>query len=279
MQSLGFVFKHCLMIHYKTKEEIEIMRHSCLMVGKTHAMIAALLRPGISTMDINDKVETFIRDNGGIPSFKNYGGTYPFATCISLNDAVVHGFPSAYELRDGDIISLDIGVYKNGFHGDSAYTYALGEITAEVKQLLKVTKESLYKGIEKARAGNRVGDIAWAIQEHTEKKHGYGVVRDLVGHGLGRSMHEEPQVPNYGKRGTLAKLKPGMVLAIEPMINMGVKEVYQDDDGWTIRTKDNKLSAHFEHDVCITNGPADILSSFEEIEAAEKANSNLSWSY
>lgn len=267
------------MIIYKTKEEIEIMRHSCLMVGKTHAELAKILKPGISTLKLNDLAEEFIRDNGGIPSFKNYGGTYPFATCISLNDAVVHGFPTTYELKDGDIVSLDIGVYKNGFHGDSAYTYAIGEVSAEVKQLLRVTKESLYKGIEKARAGNRVGDIAYAIQEHTEKKHGYGVVRDLVGHGLGRSMHEEPQVPNYGKRGTLAKLKEGMVLAIEPMINMGVKEVFQAEDGWTILTKDSKPSAHFEHDVAITSGAPDILSSFEEIEKAEKANKNLSWSF
>jgi methionyl aminopeptidase len=267
------------MITYKTKEEIEIMRHSCLMVGKTHAVLAKILKPGISTMKLNDLAEEFIRDNGGIPSFKNYGGSYPFATCISLNDAVVHGFPSKDELKPGDIVSLDIGVFKNGFHGDSAYTYAIGEISNEIKMLLKVTKESLYKGIEKARQGNRVGDIAFAIQEHTEKKHGYGVVRDLVGHGLGRSLHEEPQVPNYGKRGTLAKLKAGMVIAIEPMINLGVKEVYQDEDEWTIRTKDNKPSAHFEHDVHITQGDPDILSSFEEIEAAEKANSNLTWSY
>jgi methionyl aminopeptidase len=267
------------MINYKSAEEIEIMRHSCLMVGKTHAELAKILKPGITTMKLNDLAEEFIRDNGGIPSFKNYGGTYPFATCISLNDAVVHGFPSNVELKEGDIVSLDIGVYKNSFHGDSAYTYAIGEISDDLKNLLRITKESLYKGIEKARAGNRVGDIAFAIQEHTERKHGYGVVRDLVGHGLGRNLHEEPQVPNYGKRGTLAKLKVGMVLAIEPMINMGVKEVYQDKDGWTIRTKDNMASAHFEHDISITLGQADILSSFEEIEAAEKANINLTWSY
>lgn len=267
------------MIIYKTAEEIEVMRHSCLMVGKTHAELVKILKPGIATIKLNDLAEEFIRDNGGTPSFKNYGGTYPFATCISINDAVVHGFPSDYELKDGDIVSLDIGVFKNGFHGDSAYTYAIGEVAEDVKMLLKVTKESLYKGIEKARRGNRVGDISWAIQDHTEKKHGYGVVRDLVGHGLGRNMHEEPQVPNYGKRGTLAKLKPGMVLAIEPMINMGVKEVYQDDDEWTIRTKDNQPSAHFEHDVCITSGAPDILSSFEEIEIAEKANANLTWSH
>lgn len=266
------------MIQYKTKEEIEIMRHSCLLVGKAHAEIAKILKAGMSSRQVNDLVNTFIHDNGGIPSFLNYGG-YPFATCISINDAVVHGFPSAYELKEGDIVSLDIGIYKNGFHGDSAYTYAIGEVSEEAKRLLKVTKESLYKGIEKARQGNRVGDIAFAIQEHTEKKNGYGVVRDLVGHGLGRSMHEEPQVPNYGKRGTLAKLKAGMVLAIEPMINMGVKEVFQDEDGWTIRTNDEKISAHFEHDVHVTKGDPDILSSFEEIEAAEKANPNLSWSY
>ena len=266
------------MIIYKSKEEIEIMRHSCLMVGKTHAELAKILRPGITSMKVNDLAEEFIRDNGGIPSFKNYG-TFPYATCISLNDAVVHGFPSNVAFKEGDIVSLDIGVYKNGFHGDSAYTYAIGEISEELKMLLKVTKESLYKGIEKARAGNRVGDIAFAIQEHTEKKHGYGVVRDLVGHGLGRSLHEEPQVPNYGKRGTLAKLKRGMVLAIEPMINLGVKEVFQDSDEWTIRTNDGKASAHFEHDIAITDGAADILSSFEETEAAEKANINLTWSY
>lgn len=266
------------MIQYKTKEEIEIMRQSCLLVGKAHAEIAKILKPGMTSQQINELVHTFIKDNGGIPSFLNYGG-YPYATCISVNDAVVHGFPSASELKDGDIVSLDIGIYKNGFHGDSAYTYAIGEVSDDAKRLLRVTKESLYKGIEKARQGNRVGDIGFAIQEHTEKLNGYGVVRDLVGHGLGRSMHEEPQVPNYGKRGTLAKLKAGMVIAIEPMINMGVKEVFQEDDGWTIRTSDGKLSAHFEHDVHITKGDPDILSSFAEIEAAEKNNPNLSWSY
>ena len=254
------------------------MRHSCLMVGKTHAAVVKELRPGMRTKKVNEIAETFIRDNGGVPSFLNYNG-YPYATCISMNNSVVHGFPSAHELKDGDIISLDIGVYKNGFHGDSAYTYAMGEIPADVQQLLRVTKESLYCGIEKARAGNRIGDISFAIQEHTEKKHGYGVVRDLVGHGLGRKMHEEPQVPNYGKRGTREKLKEGMVLAIEPMINMGTKDVVHLSDGWTVLTKDGKPSAHFEHDVHITKSGPDILSSFEEIEAAEKANANLFWSY
>jgi methionyl aminopeptidase len=237
-----------------------------------------VMKEGMTTMQVNNIVEQFILDNGGTPTFKNYNG-FPYATCISMNEAVVHGFPGEHILKSGDIISLDIGVYKNGFHGDSAYTYAVGEITEEVKQLLRVTKESLYLGIKKARHGNRVGDIANAIQEHTEKKHGYGVVRELVGHGVGRELHEEPQVPNYGKKGTGAKLKEGMVLAIEPMINLGVKEVVHLEDGWTILTKDRKVSAHFEHDVCITKGEPDILSSFEEIEAAEKGNSNLTWSY
>lgn len=263
------------MIHYKSKEEIEIMRHSCLLVGKTHAVIAAELKPGMTSMQVNTLAEEFIRDNGGIPSFKNYNG-FKYATCISVNNAVVHGFPSDIPLKEGDIISLDIGIFKNGFHGDSAYTYAIGEISDEVKQLLRVTKESLYLGIEKARVGNRIGDIAFAVQEHTEKKHGYGVVRDLVGHGLGRKLHEDPQVPNYGKRGTKEKLKEGMVLAIEPMINMGVKEVLHLKDGWTVLTKDGKPSAHFEHDVHITKAGPDILTSFEEIESAEKANVNLS---
>ena len=266
------------MIQYKTKEEIEVMRHSCLLVGKAHAEAAKIMKAGITSMKINDIVEEFILDNGGIPSFKNYNG-FPYATCISMNEAVVHGFPKNEPIREGDIVSLDIGVYKNGFHGDSAYTYAIGEVPAEVRQLLKVTKESLYLGIQKARQGNRVGDIANAIQEHTEKRHGYGVVRELVGHGLGRNLHEDPQVPNYGKKGTGAKLKEGMVLAIEPMINLGVKDVVHLDDGWTVLTRDKKYSAHFEHDVCITKADPDILSSFVEIEAAEKANKNLVWCY
>ncbi len=266
------------MVNYKTKEEIEIMRHSCLLVSQAHAALAKELKPGMTTFKINEMVETFIMDNGGAPSFKNYGG-FKYATCISMNNAVVHGFPSNHELNDGDIISLDIGIFKNGFHGDSAYTYAIGEISAEVKKLLKVTKESLYAGIAKARQGNRIGDIANAIQEYTEKQNGYGVVRELVGHGLGRKLHEDPQVPNYGKKGSGAKLKAGMVLAIEPMINMGVKEVLHLDDGWTVLTKDGKPSAHFEHDVHITKGEPDILTSFVEIEAAERANNNLSWSH
>ncbi len=277
---MGFVFTGYSMskIQYKSKEEIEIMRHSCLLVGKAHAEVAKVLKPGMTTMEVNILIETFIKDNGGIPSFLNYEG-FMYATCISMNSEVVHGFPKNEPLKDGDIMSLDIGIFKNGFHGDSAYTYAIGEIGDEVKRLLKVTKESLYCGVEKARQGNRVGDIAYAIQEHTEKKNGYGVVKDLVGHGLGRNLHEAPQVPNYGKRGSKEKLKEGMVLAIEPMINMGVRDVVHLDDGWTVLTKDGKPSAHFEHDVHITKTGPDILSSFVEIEAAEKANINLSWSY
>jgi len=266
------------MIHYKSKAEIETMRESCLLVGKTHAVVVQMLKAGVTTLQINKIAEEFIRDHKGVPTFLNFNG-FPYATCISVNDAVVHGFPDNKTLFDGDVVSVDIGILKNGFHGDSAYTYAIGEVGDEIKQLLKVTKESLYKGIEKARHGNRVGDIANAIQEHTEKKHGYGVVRELVGHGLGKDLHEEPQVPNYGKKGTGPKLKEGMVIAIEPMINLGGKEIFNDDDGWTIRTKDKKVSAHFEHDVCITRGDADILSSFEEIEHAERGNQNLSWSY
>lgn len=264
------------MIHIKTTEEIELMRHSCLLVGEAHAVAAKEMKPGITTMLLNNMVETFILDHGGTPSFKNYNG-FPFATCISMNDAVVHGFPGNSVLKEGDIISLDIGVYKNGFHGDSAYTYALVGVNEEGKRLLRVTKESLYLGIQKARVGNRTGDIANAIQEYTEKQHGYGVVRELVGHGLGKSLHEDPQVPNFGKRGHGQKLKPGMVLAIEPMINMGTKEVDFLNDGWTVLTHDRKLSAHYEHDVAITIGNADILSSFAAIEKAERSNANLTW--
>jgi methionyl aminopeptidase len=262
------------MIYYKTSAEVELIRESSLLVSKTLAHVASVLKPGMTTLQIDELAETFIRDHGAVPSFKNYKG-FPFTCCISVNDAVVHGFPNDRPLREGDIVSVDVGAHKNGFHGDSAYTFALGTITEEVSQLLEVTKASLYLGIEKAVAGNRVGDISFAIQEYAEKKFKYGVVRELVGHGLGRHLHEEPQVPNYGKRGSGAKLKDGLVIAIEPMINMGVKEVWYDDDGWTVKTKDGLPAAHFEHTICIRRGKADILSSFDEIEAAEKANSNL----
>ena len=262
------------MIHYKTNAEIELMRESCLLVSKALTLVAAVIKPGVTTMELNAIAEQFIMDNKARPSFKGYNG-FPYATCISVNDAVVHGFPSTKELQESDIVSVDIGVFKNGFHGDHAYTFAIGEISDDCKKLLRVTKESLYKGIENAIHGNRVGDIAYAIQHYAERQHGFGVVRDLVGHGLGHQLHEEPQVPNFGKRGTGAKLKEGIVIAIEPMINMGTKDVFHDKDGWTIRTADGKPAAHYEHDVAIRAGKADILSSFIEIEAAEKANTHL----
>lgn len=262
------------MIHYKNNEEVELMRESALLVSKTLSEVAKILKPGITTISIDQFIAGFLQDNKAVPSFLNYHG-YPYNSCISVNDVVVHGFPGAYELKEGDIVSVDVGVYKNGFHGDHAYTFMIGKPADEVIQLVRVTKESLYKGIEKAIAGNRVGDISFAIQEHTEKKHGYGVVRELVGHGLGRSMHEDPQVPNYGKRGAGPVLKEGLVVAIEPMINLGKKDVFTDADGWTVRTKDGKPSVHFEHDVCIRKEKADILSNYTPIEVAEKANINL----
>jgi methionyl aminopeptidase len=262
------------MIIYKTNQEVECMRESALLVSKTLTEVAKTVKPGINTLVIDKLIGDFIRDHKAIPSFLNYHG-YPFNSCISVNDVVVHGFPNKNELKEGDIITVDVGVILNGWHGDHAYTFALGDPGAEVSQLIKITKESLYKGIEKAVAGNRIGDISFAIQEHTEKKHGYGVVRELVGHGLGRSLHEDPQVPNYGKRGTGPKLKEGLVLAIEPMINLVKKEVYTEDDGWTVRTADHKPSVHFEHDVCVRKTKADILSDYSIIEAAEKKNPNL----
>jgi methionyl aminopeptidase len=262
------------MIHYKNEQEIELMRQSALLVSNTLTEIAKVLKPGITTLSIDIMIGEMIKSYDAKPSFLHYHG-YPFNSCISVNDVVVHGFPSKQELKDGDIVSVDIGVYKNGFHGDHAYTFMIGEQKPEVVQLVKITKESLYKGIEKAVAGNRLGDVSFAIQEHTEKKHGYGVVRELVGHGLGRSMHEDPQVPNYGRRGTGPVLKEGLVIAIEPMINMGKKDVYTEKDGWTVRTNDGKPSVHFEHDVCIRKGKADVLSDYTSIEAAEKANVHL----
>lgn len=266
------------MVHYKTNEEIEIMRHSARLVGQALAEVARIIKPGVTTHDLDQVAEKFIVDNGAVPSFKNYKG-YPFATCISVNDAVVHGFPNKTPLKAGDIVSVDVGVFKNGYHGDSAYTFAIGETPEELLQLMRVTKESLYKGIEKATSGNRVGDISFAVQDHCERLHKYGVVRELVGHGLGKKLHEDPQVPNYGKRGSGAKMQDGMVIAIEPMVNLGVKDVWYDDDGWTVRTKDGKVAAHYEHNICVRKGKADILSSFEEVEAAEKANPDLNAGY
>ena len=252
------------MIYIKTDEEIELQRLSSLLVGSTLAEVAKNIKPGVKTIELDRIAEAFIRDHGAVPGFKGYGG-FPATLCTSVNDAVVHGIPGDLELKDGDIISIDCGTIMNGFYGDSAYTFPVGEVDEEVLLLLERTKQSLYLGIEQAVAGKRVHDIGYAIQNYVEN-FGYGVVRDLVGHGVGKNLHEDPEVPNYGRRGTGAKLKPGMCIAIEPMINLGGKEVFQENDGWTIRTVDGKPSAHFEHDLAIRNGKADILSSFEEIE-------------
>jgi len=252
------------MIYYKTEEEIELVRKSSLLVAKTHAEIAGLIKPGITTLALDKIAEEFIRDNGGVPAFKGYGG-FPNTLCMSPNDQVVHGIPDDRSLDNGEILSVDCGVVMNGYYGDSAFTYEVGEVDAETKQLLKVTKESLYKGIEKAVAGNRIGDIGYAVQSHAES-FGYGVVRELVGHGVGRNLHESPEVPNHGRRGMGVMLKEGLVIAIEPMINMGTKRILQHNDGWTITTIDNKPSAHFEHTIVVRKGKAEILSSFKEIE-------------
>ena len=252
------------MVTLKTDEEIELLRQSNLLVSKTHAAVATLMRPGVTTREIDRVAEEYIRDHGGTPGFKGYNG-FPNALCISVNDQVVHGIPSGYELKEGDIVSVDCGVYKNGYHGDSAYTFSVGEVSEEIKKLLRITREALFLGIEKAIAGNRLGDIGHAVQMHAEKN-GFSVVREMVGHGLGRNLHESPEVPNYGRKGSGMKLKNGLVLAIEPMINLGKRFIVQNSDGWTIRTSDGKPSAHFEHSVAIRHGEADILSDFTIIE-------------
>ncbi len=256
------------MIYIKTREEIELMRESALTVSRTLGIVAKEVRPGVTPKFLDKIAEEYIRDNGGVPAFKGYRG-FPATLCISVNEAVVHGIPHDKPLNEGDIISVDCGVKKNGFYGDHAYSFAVGVVKPEIRKLLDVTKECLYKGIEQCVAGNRIGDISYAIQQHAEK-HGYGVVRELVGHGLGKSLHEDPEVPNYGKRGDGPKLKDGMVFAIEPMINLGKKNVKQLNDGWTIVTADGLPSAHFEHDVAIIDGKPEILSTFAFVEEALK---------
>ena len=254
------------MIKIKSLEEIELMRESALIVSKTLGEIAKAIRPGITTLELDKLAEEFIRDHGAVPGFL---GLYDFPNtlCMSPNEQVVHGIPNKTPLKEGDIISVDCGALKNGFYGDHAYTFAVGEIDDEIKELLKVTRESLYVGIRQFRAGNRVGDVGHAIQNYTEK-HGYGVVRELVGHGLGREMHEDPEMPNYGRRGRGKKFAEGMVVAIEPMINLGTHRIKQYSDGWTIKTADKKASAHFEHDVAIINGKPQLLSTFAYINEA-----------
>ncbi len=258
------------MIYYKTDEEIELMRISNLMVSKTHAAIAHMMKPGTKTINIDKVAEEFIRDNGGIPGFLNYNG-FPNTLCISVNNQVVHGIPSKYELHEGDIVSVDCGVIMNGYNGDSCYTFAIGEISEEKKRLLKVTREALYKGIEQARVGNRIGDIGFAVQKHAEDN-GYSVVRELVGHGIGKKLHEAPEVPNYGRQGKGIKIKKNLTIAIEPMINMGRKEVRQSSDGWTIYTVDKLPSAHFEHTIAIKKDKTEILSNFEIIDKEVNKN-------
>ncbi|MDI9606169.1 MAG: type I methionyl aminopeptidase [Bacteroidota bacterium] len=252
------------MIILKTDEEIEFMRLANRLVGKTLGELSRHVKPGVTTLQLDKIAEEFIRDHGAIPTFLGYGG-FPNSICTSVNENVVHGIPNDRPLQDGDVVSIDCGTCLHGFCGDSAYTFQVGEVDEKVKQLLQTTKESLYKGIEQAREGNRVGDIGFAIQSYCESR-GYSVVRELVGHGIGRNMHEPPEVPNYGRRGTGPLIQNGMCLAIEPMINMGGKKVVFESDGWTVRTKDRKPSAHFEHTVAIRNGKADILSTFEFIQ-------------
>jgi methionyl aminopeptidase len=252
------------MVHLKTAEEIQIIKEGSQILGKAHGEIARLIKPGVKTKDLDSLAEEFIRDNGGVPSFKNYNG-FPASLCISVNEVVVHGFPGNYELRETDIISIDCGVYYKGFHSDSAYTYPLEGVREETLLLLNRTNESLYLGIAEAKAGNRIGDISYAIQNYVES-FGYGVVRELVGHGVGRKLHEDPEVPNYGKRGKGVKIVPGMVFAIEPMINQGTKNVVQERDGWTIRTTDRKPSAHFEHTVAVYENETEILTTHQYIE-------------
>jgi len=259
------------MAQVKTDIEIEKIRKSSLLVGKTIAEVASHMRPGITTIELDKIAETFIRDHGDLPAFKGYHG-YPGTLCISVNEVVVHGIPGIRELKDGDLVSIDCGTIIDGYFGDSAYSFGIGEIREEVRLLMVRTKESLYKAIAIAMAGKRIGDIGFEIQSYVES-FGYSVVRDLVGHGLGTSLHEKPEVPNYGKRGSGSKLEEGMVICIEPMINLGGRSVMQERDGWTIRTSDHKPSAHFEHAIAIRKDGADILSSFEEIE--QVINNNI----
>ncbi|MDF2158698.1 type I methionyl aminopeptidase [Algoriphagus sp. CAU 1675] len=252
------------MIHYKTSEEVQKIKESADILAKAHGEVAKHIKVGVKTSYLDKIAEEFIRDHQAVPSFKGYNG-FPASLCISVNEVVVHGFPSEYELKDGDIISVDCGVFHQGFHSDSAYTYPVGEVPLPVLDLLKATKDSLYLGIEQAVFGNRIGDIGNAIQKFVEAK-GYTVVRELVGHGLGRSLHESPEVPNYGKKGSGPLLKEGLVIAIEPMVNLGTRNIVQERDGWTIRTADRKASAHYEHTVAIFEDRTEVLTTHKYIE-------------
>ncbi len=252
------------MINYKTSEEVHIIKESADILGRAHGEVSKYVKEGVKTSFLDKIAEEFIRDHDGVPSFKGYNG-FPSALCISVNEVVVHGFPSDYELKDGDIISVDCGVFHQGFHSDSAYTYPIGEVSPSVLELLKATRDSLYMGIEKAVFGNRLGDVGNTIQRFVEAK-GYTVVRELVGHGIGRNLHESPEVPNYGKKGSGPLLKAGMVIAIEPMVNLGTRNIVQERDGWTIRTADRKPSAHYEHTVAIFEDKTEVLTTHKYIE-------------
>ena len=260
-------------IFLKTEDEIELMRRANQLVGKTLGELAKHIKPGVTTLHLDHIAEEFIRDHGAVPTFKNfpnpYGGPFPASICTSVNDVVVHGVPDEKTvLKDGDIISIDCGTLLDGYNGDSCYTFCVGEVSQEVRQLLKTTKASLYRGIEQAVAGRHVGDIGDAVQSFCEA-HGYGVVRELTGHGIGRKMHEDPQVPNYGRKGNGVLLKASMCIAIEPMITMGDRQIYLMPDRWTVKTRDGKPAAHFEHTIAVRRGEAEILSSFEEVESLE----------
>ena len=260
-------------IFLKTEDDIELMRQANQLVGKTLGELAKHIKPGVTTLQLDKVADEFIRDHGAVPTFKGfpnpYGGPFPASICTSVNDVVVHGVPNERTvLKEGDIISVDCGTFLNGFNGDSCYTFCVGEVAEEVRQLLKTTRESLYLGIQQAVAGKHLGDISSAVQDHCEAQ-GYGVVRELTGHGIGREMHEDPQVPNYGRRGNGVMLKAGMCIAIEPMITMGDHSIWLDQDRWSVRTRDGKPAAHFEHTIVVRRGQAEILSSFEEVEKVE----------
>ncbi len=252
------------MIKLKTEEEVELLRENALLVSKTLAEVGRHIVPGVTTLELNKIADTYIRDNGAKPAFLGYNG-FPYSMCISVNDVVVHGFASDYRLKEGDIISTDCGTIYKGYYGDSAYTFPVGEISQEARLLLKVTKESLYRGVEKAVVGNRIGDISFAVQEYIES-YGFSAVREMVGHGIGKHLHESPEVPNYGRKGQGKKLEDGLVICIEPMINAGGKSVFMHDDGWTVSTSDKKYSAHYELMVAVRKGKPDVLSTFEFIE-------------
>lgn len=263
------------MVYYKTDEEVEYIRKSCLLVCDTLAHVASIIRPGITAREIDTAAETLIRDHGAEPAFKGYRG-FPATLCVSINEQVVHGIPTDKVIfQDGDIVSVDCGVQWNGFFGDAAYTFPLGNVSEKVMDLCRVTKSSLYVGIEQAVAGHRVGDISFSIQNYVERGFGYGIVRELVGHGVGRSLHEEPEVPNYGKRGKGMKMLEGLVIAIEPMVNLGKRDVMTSKDGWTVSARDRQPSAHYEHTVVVRKHKADILSNHVPIEAAIAKNTEV----